>query len=328
MNYLITGATGFVGPHLIKRLTSGGHQCKCLVRRGSENKIPEIDGMEISIGDITKPETLVGIAENADCLLHLATLGHMSNFTVTEAMFNKINVQGTINIMGEALRAGVKRIVHCSSVAAMGICDEIPSTEKTKCNPHHPYGRSKLQAETEVLKRVKENNLPAAIIRFSMVYGPGDTRDILKLTRMAKKGLFPKVGKKPKLTPLLHVQDAIDGMLLTSKNGTPGEIYLLTNMESEPFDTIRELIQEALGLKKRAVYVPEWAALTMASLIEKIFFFIGKSPPVSRKNIESTLADRVFSVDKAIRELGFDPKIKPAAGLHETVKWYLDNKWI
>lgn len=328
MNYLITGATGFVGPHLIKRLTSEGHTCKCLVRQGSENKISPIDGMTVIVGDITKPETLVGIAEGADCLLHLATLGHMSNFTVTENMFNSINVQGTINIMNEALRAGVQHIVHCSSVAAMGICDEIPSTEKTKCNPHHPYGRSKMQAETEVLKMVKENNLPASIIRFSMVYGPGDTRDILKLTRMAKKGLFPKVGNRPKLTPLIHVQDAIDGLLLACEKGTPGEIYLITNRESEPFDTIREIIQEALGIKKRALFVPEWAALTLAMLIEKSFTLIGKSPPVSRKNIESTLTDRVFSVKKAIRELGFNPKVKPSAGLHETVKWYMDNKWI
>ena len=328
MNYLITGATGFVGPHLIKRLTADGHTCKCLVRQGSENKIPEIDGMTIIFGDITKPETLVGTATDADCLLHLATLGHMSNFTVTEKMFYDINVQGTINIMDEALRAGIKRIVHCSSVAAMGICDEIPSTENTTCNPHHAYGRSKLQAETEVLNMVKEKNLPATIIRFSMVYGPGDPRDILKLTRIAKKGLFPKVGNRPKLTPLIHVRDAVDGLLLACKKGTPGEIYLITNKQSEPFDAIREIIQDALGQKKRAVYIPEWAALTLASIIEKSFSLFGKTPPVARKNIDSTLADRVFSVAKAIHELGFDPKIEPTAGLQETVKWYLDNKWI
>lgn len=328
MNFLITGATGFIGPHLIKRLISEGHTCKCLVRQGSEKKIPDRNVVKIIFGDITKPDTLVGIADDADCLLHLATLGHMNNFTVTEKMFYDINVQGTINIMTEALRAGVKHIVHCSSVAAMGICNEIPSTEKTRCNPHHPYGRSKLQAETAVLEMVKENNLPASIIRFSMVYGPGDPRDILKLTRMAKKGLFPKVGSRPKLTPLIHVQDAIVGLLLACEKGAPGEIYLITNRQSEPFDSIREIIQEALGLKKRALYVPEWAALALASLIEKAFALIGKTPPVLRKNIESTLSDRIFSAEKAIRELGFDPKIKPAAGLNKTVKWYLDNKWI
>jgi len=328
VNYLITGATGFIGPHLIKRLIADGHTCKCLVRKGSEEKIPKINGMTILSGDITKPETLVGIADDADCLLHLATLGHMSNFTVTEKMFYEINVQGTINVMREALRAGVKKIVHCSSVAAMGICEEIPSNEKTKCNPHHPYGRSKLQAEAEVLKMVKEDNLPATIIRFSMVYGPGDPRDILKLTRMAKKGLFPKIGNRPKLTPLIHVQDAIDGLLLACEKGKAGEIYLITNRDSEPFDTIREIIQDALGLKKRAIYVPEWVALTMASLIEKAFTLIGKTPPVSRKNIESTIADRVFSIEKAARELGFDPKVDPAVGLKDTVLWYKKNGWI
>jgi len=328
VNYLITGATGFIGPYLIKKLISEGHTCKCLVRQGSENKIPKIDGVKIIFRDITIPETLVSIAEYADCLLHLATLGHMSNFTVTKDMFNRINVQGTINIMNEALRADVKRIVHCSSVAAMGICDEILSTEKTKCNPHHAYGRSKLEAEKEVLKLVSENNLPAVIIRFSMVYGPGDTRDILKLTRIAKKGFFPKIGNKPKLTPLIHVEDAIEGLLLAGKKGFLGETYLITNRQSEHFDTIREIIQEALGQKKRAIYIPEWAALAMATFVEKTFSPIRKTPPVSRKNIESTLADRVFSVEKAIRELGFNPKVKPSIGLRETVEWYRKNNWI
>ena len=328
MNFLITGATGFVGPHLIKKLLRQGHTCKCLVRPGNESKIDLKEGVSIINGDITRPETLAGTAEGADCLLHLATLGHMSNFTVTEKMFFDINVRGTINVMREALRAGVQKIVHCSTVAAMGICDEIPSTEKTQCNPHHPYGRSKLQAESEVLKMVRESSLPASIVRFSMVYGPGDPRDILKLTRMAKKGIFPKVGKRPKLTPLIHVQDAVDGLLLACEKGMPGEIYLITNKQSEPFDTIRETIQEALGLKKRALYVPEWVALTAAAIIEKIFTLIGKSPPVARKNIESTLADRVFSVEKAIRELGFDPKIDPEQGLRDTVLWYKEKGWV
>lgn len=328
MNYLITGATGFVGPYLIKKLISEGHTCRCLVRPGSEKKIPYASDVENVHGDITNPTSLTGIAENMDCLLHLATLGHMSNFTVTEAMFHAINVQGTINIMKEALRAGVAKIVHCSTVAAMGICDEIPSTENTHCKPHHPYGRSKLKAEHEVKRMVVENGLPAAIIRFSMVYGPGDPRDILKLTRMAKKGLFPKVGNRPKLTPLIHVKDAVDGLILAAEKGVPGEIYLITNKQSEPFDRIRGIIQEALGVKKRTLYVPEWAALTLATLIEKTFGLIGKSPPLSRKNIESTLADRVFSVEKAIRELGFDSKVDPAEGLRDTILWYKEKGWV
>ena len=329
MNYLITGATGFIGPYLVKKLIAQGDNCRCLIRRQSDiSRLSEHRNVEFVRGDITRVETLKGITDDRDFVIHMATLGHMSNYRVPEEMFEAVNVLGTLNIMREAERGGVKKVVHCSTVAAMGICDEIPSTEKTQCLPHHPYGRSKLKAENEVLKMVREANLPAVIIRFSMVYGPGDRRDILKLTRLAKKGLYPKVGHRPKLTPLIHVQDAVDGLLLACDKGRPGEIYLITNRQSEPFDKLREIIQQALGIKKRAVYIPEWAALTLATLAEKTFSLIGKSPPVSRKNIESTLADRVFSVDKAARELGFNPKIAPSTGLYETVKWYIQKRWV
>ncbi len=328
MKYLITGATGFIGPHLIKRLLNEGHSCRCLVRDSSKvQNLKELD-VELVKGDITRAETLRGIADGMDRVLHLATLGHMSNFTVTEPMFEAINVQGALNIMAEALRSRVPRVVHCSTVAAMGICPDNPATEESRCTPHHPYGRSKLKAEQEILKLVKEENLPAVIVRFSMVYGPGDGRDILKLTRLAKKGLFPKVGNRPKLTPLVHVDDAIQGLLLAAEKGATGQIYLLTNRESMPFDNIRRILQRALAIRRLPLYVPESAAVLLASLSERIFTLIGKTPPVSRKNIESTLADRVFSIEKAAKELGFRPLVDPEKGLRETVEWYRENGWV
>jgi nucleoside-diphosphate-sugar epimerase len=325
---LVTGATGFIGPYLISRLKALGHTCRCLIRSGSD--ISVLDGFDVEFvtGDITDPETLINIGEGIDCLIHMATLGHMSNFTVSEAQFDAVNVQGTVNIMKAALDAGIKKIVHCSTVAAMGICPDIPATEESVCHPHHSYGRSKLRAEKEVLHRIKENGLPAVIIRFSMVYGPGDRRDMLKLVRMAKRGLFPKIGKGTKLTPLIHAEDAVSGILTAAGRGITGEIYLITNPRSERFDDIRKIIQEALGVYRTDLYIPEWAALALASVIEKTFSLAGKTPPVSRKNIESTLADRVFSVEKAIKELGFNPKIDPCDGIKETVIWYREKGWI
>ena len=328
MKYLITGATGFIGPHLIKKLTGEGHFCRCLVRNSSKTDDLATMGVELAAGDITRPESLKGIANGMDRVLHMATLGHMSNFSVTESMFEAINVNGTRNIMAEAMRSGVKQIVHCSTVAAMGICTEVPATEDSFCNPHHPYGRSKLRAEELVRGMVKDQGLPAAIVRFSMVYGPGDPRDILKLTRLARKGLFPKVGSRPKLTPLIHVADAIQGLLLAAEKGNPGEVYLITNRDSLPFDGIRKILQQALGIYRLPLYIPEWAALAVASTVEKTYPILGKVPPVARKNIESTLADRVFSIEKASREIGFDPQIDPADGLKETVAWYKEQGWV
>jgi nucleoside-diphosphate-sugar epimerase len=328
LRYLVTGATGFIGPFLVKSLTSSGHYCRCLVRSVSKANAVLEPGVELIEGDITNKVTLKGVASGIDGLFHLATLGHMHNFDTPQEMFHEVNVQGTMNIMNEALAAGVKKIVHCSSVAAMGICKDIPANEKSECIPHHPYGKSKLRAEQEVLQLVHDKNLPAVIIRFSMVYGPGDQRDILKLTRLTKKSLIPKIGKRPKLTPLIHVEDAVQGLLLAMDRGKVGEIYLITNAQSEPFDNIIKIIKEALGVSSMSIPVPEWAALNVASIIEYVCNFFGKKPIVTRKNIESTIADRIFSIEKAKKELGFEPLIDPEKGLRETVLWYMKNGWI
>jgi len=328
MKYLITGATGFMGPYVIRRLLDRGDQCRCLVRSKKAEAFLDEYPVELHRGDVTRAETLQGAAEGVDVVLHLATLGHMSNFTVTESMFHAVNIEGTRHVMAEALRGGAERVVHCSSVAAMGICPEVPADENSPCRPHHPYGRSKLRGEEEVRRMVSDNGLPAVIVRFSMVYGPGDWRDILKLTRMAQKGMFPMVGRKPKLTPLIHVRDAVRGLLMAAEKGRPGETYLMTNRDSIPFDDLRKILQAALGVRRIPVYVPEWAALAAATVIEKSFGVLGKAPPVARKNIESTLADRSFSIDKAAGELGFEPEVDPKAGLTETVAWYRAQGWI
>ena len=326
--YLVTGATGFMGPHLLRRLASDGQECRCLIRSEKARASIEDLGFEAVMGDVTDASSLLGAADGMDCVLHMATLGHMDNFVATADTFRSVNVQGTLNVMREALRAGVAKVVHCSSVAAMGICTDVPATEQSVCRPHHAYGRSKLEAEQEVLRLVAEQGLAATIVRFSMVYGPGDWRDLLKLARLAKKALWPKVGTRPKLTPLVHVEDAVEGLLLAAEKGRVGEIYLITNRQSEPFDRLRQIIQQGLGVSRLPLYAPEWLALAGASFVERAFTMLGKAPPLTRKNIESTLVDRVFSSDKAQRELGFDPKIDPETGLRQTIEWYRENGWL
>ncbi len=329
MNYLVTGATGFIGPWLIKRLVSEGHACRCLVRsKKKAQDISELSGVELIEGDVADKKSLVNIAENMDGLFHLATLGHVHNFKAPEGMFEDVNVKGTKNIIDEAVKAGIKKIVHCSSVAAMGICGDVPADEESKCNPHHPYGLSKLRAEEMLGILCSEKGLPAVIVRFSMVYGPGDWRDMLRIVKLVKRRILPKIGSRPKLTPLIHVEDAVCGLVLAMEKGRQGETYLITNKNSEPFDRILGIVAKALEITCITVPVPEWAALTAASGIEKISNLIGKSPFVARKNIESTLADRVFSIEKAQKELGFNPCIDTEKGLMETVLWYREKGWV
>lgn len=328
MRYLVTGATGFIGPYLVRELISRGHACRCLVRSAAKAQSVLQSGVELLEGDVTNRDSLKGVASGMDGVFHLATLGHMHHYEASPNLFEEINVLGTINLMNEALLAGVKKVVHCSSVAAMGICTDNPADEDSECTPHHAYGKSKLRAEKEVQKLVSGNHLPAVVVRFSMVYGPGDPRDILKLARLAKKKMVPRIGGSAKLTPLVHVEDAVQGLLLAMEKGRIGETYLITNAQSEPFDGLIGIIRETIGGAHLAFPVPAWVALSAASLMEWAWNIMGKTPPVTRKNIESTLADRVFSIEKARRELGFEPQVNPEKGLRETIRWYMKNGWI
>ena len=329
MDYLITGATGFIGTWLVKKLVSESHSCRCLVRsKEKAESISDLYNVELIEGDITDKKSLENIAFGMHGIFHLATLGHVHNFKAPEGMFEDVNVKGTKNIMDEAIKAGVKKIVHCSSVAAMGICKDAPANEESECRPHHPYGLSKFNAEELIRKLYNEQGLPSVIIRFSMVYGPGDWRDMLRITRLVKRRIIPKIGSRPKLTPLIHVEDAVKGLVLAMEKGRPGETYLITNKNSEPFDKIIKIIAEALEGKCFFLPVPEWAALSAASGIEIMCKLFGKAPFITRKNIESTLADRVFSIEKAQKDLRFDPSIDPVKGLRDTVLWYREKGWV
>ena len=281
------------------------------MRPTSQTQVLKRLGAEIVIGDVTREKTIHGIAEGVDYVIHMATLGHSSNFTVDYSLFEKVNVRGTLNILDEALKAGAKSFIHCSSTAAMGICKDVPADERSECCPHHAYGKSKLQAEKEILKKVSGEGLHAVIVRFSLIYGPAEPKDMLFLARLARRRLLPRIGKRLKLTPLIHIDDAIQGLLLASEKGNPGQIYIITNEQPEPFDRIVKIIQRSLGMSPFSLYIPEWVALSMGSLSEKFFPLLGKVPPISKMNIESTLADRVFSIAKAKKELGFEPKVEP-----------------
>ena len=124
------------------------------------------------------------------------------------------------------------------------------------------------------------------------------------------------------------MDDAINGLLLAAEKGRAGEIYLITNREPLPFDEIFKILQEALGVSGIPLYVPEWVALFGAAVLEKVFSLIKKNPPVARSNIKSTLADRVFSIEKASADLGFDPRMDPKIGLAKTAIWYKENGWL
>ncbi len=323
MKALVTGGTGFIGSYLVKAIRGSGHECRCLVRPTSDAAHLREVGAELVVGDVTDRASLRGVAGGTDVVFHLAAAGHVTAAS-EEAFraFTAINVDGARNLAEECAGAGVQRFVHFSSTAAMGLVRQPVVDETTPPQPRTPYQRSKLASEEAVLAVWRERGLPVVIVRPCMVYGPGGRGEFLKICRLLARGLFPKVGWGRNLTPAVFVSDVVAGALLVAERGRPGDVYLLAGSQSWPMADIRRVLLAELGRWRPYPYVPVWLALLAADMLERWARWRDTVPLVTRPNIESTVFDRVISIEKARRELGWEPQVDLGEGMQRTVRWF------
>lgn len=329
MKVLVTGGTGFVGRHLIRALIEKGASVRMLVRKSSNTDEFRNCAVELVRGDVTNRDSLNGIAKATDIVFHLAAMGHVS--AVTEAAYKTffdINVRGTQNIVEECCRHKVKKFIHFSSTAAMGLINQPVVDETVLCQPTTPYQRSKFESEKIIEYKFKELGFPGLVLRPCMIYGPGGTGEFLKFCRLIKKGFFPKIGRGKNLTPMVHVNDVVSASILAAGKGKPGETYLIMSNRSFEMDEIRSLIAKHLGVHKPYIYVPFPVAAIGAYILETVAKLFNFTPVVMSKNIKSTVTDRTFSIVKATKELGYIPETDLDRGIEETIDWYRKNGYL
>lgn len=326
MQLLVTGATGFIGQHLCRRLLDDGHFIRALVRAPA--RLGALEGRVTPfVGDITDPDSLAGVEESVEAVVHLAALGHVSAISA-EAFdaFTRVNVEGTGHLLRRFHGHPISRFVHVSSTAAMGLVRGQLVSESFPVQPRSPYQRSKRASELEALSHWSAHGVPVCVTRPCMVYGVGGEGEFLKQARLIKKGVFPRVGLGRNLTPLVHVADVAQGLMKAVERGHPGETYLLCGAESVALAHMRRLILAALGGPARPFpYVPAWAMRLGASAVEAWATRTGGTPIVTRQNIENTVFDRSFCISKARHELGYAPSVTPAQGIEETVRWFVQT---
>jgi nucleoside-diphosphate-sugar epimerase len=331
MNILITGATGFIGSHLTKELCGQGYHCRCLVRNIEKAKeiFKDYEDIEFIVGDVAKIETLKNVANNIDVVFHLAAHGHVA--AASEEAFKKfyeINVNGTKNLLDECLDKNISKFFHFSSTAAVGLIPDVIVDENTKPQPKTPYQKSKLESEKVVKAFIKANGIHAVIYRPCMVYGVGGFGEFYKFVKLVKKGIMPKIGFKKKLTPLVNVEDVVQACIKGIKGAKIGETYFICGDKSYPFDEIIRYIKKSLSSKKISVYVPTYIALLGASILEYFAKISHKIPIVTRQNIKSTIADRMFSIEKAKKDFNYSPVSDLKQRIKQVIKYYNNNSQI
>ena len=215
MKALVTGATGFIGSHLVEALLDKNVEVRCLVRPNSNRRWLEDREVEYCVGDCRDYDSLPAAVSGVDCVFHLAGVVRARKYQD----YFLSNSTGTRNLLQACLQKnpGLDRFVLVSSQAAAGPSpDGQPLKESDAARPISAYGWSKLMAEKEVLE--KKNDLPVVVVRPSPVYGPRD-RDFHSLFKMIKLGLRPVIGREERYIHLTYVQDVVEGAWLASRSG-------------------------------------------------------------------------------------------------------------
>ena len=322
MNALVTGATGFTGKALCKRLVQEGHRVFAFVRPSSD--IAELRQMGVVClkVDIKSSEEVQKDFPEVDWVFHIAAAYRAEH--VDQEEFSRVNVGATGNLLDAAKIRQVDRFVHCSTVGVQGEIKEPPADETYRFNPGDHYQQSKLDGEL-LARRYFEDGLRGVVIRPVGIYGPGDLR-FLKLFRPISKNRFVMIGAGKVLYHMTYIDDLVEGfMLAATRDQALGEVFTIAGPNYTTLLELVNTIAEILGKRRSRLRIP-FAPVYAASVVcDKVCRAIGVSPPIYPRRVEFFALDRAFSIEKARKLLGYDPQVPLRKGIEKTARWYQDT---
>ncbi len=324
MKALVTGATGFVGSNVAATLAARGDRVRVL--RRSTSRLDALEGVPVEhcVGDILDPDSLAAAVQGCEVVFHSAAMSQY--WRIGRETIYQVNVQGTRNVMQAALKAGVERVVHTSSVAALGYSPKGRPIDESHTFPAElswfPYGHSKHLAELEVQKAV-DQGLPAVIINPTIIIGPRDINFVSgSLLRASVKGQLRVV--PPGGSNVVHSDDVVAAHLAAAESGRPGERYIVGGENLSHWDAA-VVIASVTGGARPLLVLPRWILPALARLVDALNQLTSQPPLVTGEQIR--LGGETFYVDssKAIRELGLRPAPFRQA-VSDAYTWYRDHR--
>ena len=319
---LVTGATGFVGAAIARKLLDRGHAVRVLARPGAVlDNLAGLD-VEITAGDLNDHPSLAAAVKGVAGLYHAAADYRL--WVRDSAPMIKTNVEGTRTLMEAALAAQVPRIVYTSSVATLAIPPASrPADETMPLSPENAVGaykKSKVLAEQVVDEMVRNRGLPAVIVSPSTPIGPRDIRP----TPTGRIIVEAAVGRMPGYVDtglnLVHVDDVADGHLAAFDKGRIGEHYILGGEDMSLAAMLGE-IARIVGRKPPTLAIPRLAVYPLAVAAEAIAYLTGKEPFVTLDGLKMAAKKMYFSSAKAQAELGYRYR-PPALALQDAIDWF------
>jgi len=325
---VVTGAGGFIGSMLVRKLVEKGYSVRSLVLKGApETFLQDVD-TEIVYGDITDPASLKPAFRGVDIAFHLAA---MARDWGPKWLFRKLNYEGTLNVLDVAERAGVGRLLHVSTLGVhtykpiFGGDESVP--RDSSLNYYCLYKRL---GEEEVRKRIEKNRIPITIVRPGIFpFGPRDTTSFYPLAQALEKGIFQFInGGRPRIC-VAYVENLADGMVAAAEHPKGvGETFIICDDEPPSWQDIIGAFCDELGVRRPRFSVPAGALYPFAAILMSLWkaFYLPGEPPLTFYRIGVASVDLYFTNEKTHRVLGWRPLVPFEEAVRRTVEWYRQVK--
>lgn len=327
---LLTGASGFIGGHIARRLVSQGQAVRCLVRATSDTTALERLGVELVHGDLTSSDSLVQAAQGCLYVLHCAAM--VSDWGTVEEI-RRVNVLGTRELLAAARAASVERFVHLSTTDVYGYpggrgVDETYAASRFR----NWYAQTKLEAEQEVREAAQASPLEVVTLRPATVYGPGSREVVGEMARAIRAGHMLLIGGGRAVAGLTYVENLADAALLALTHpAAAGETFNVTDGLSTTWREFLDDLAGGLGARRVRWNLPYGAAIGLAFTVEQGYRLLrrttGLSSPalLSRQAVHVLARPQAFSNRKARTVLGWEPRVDYATGLEATLAWLRED---
>jgi nucleoside-diphosphate-sugar epimerase len=314
----VTGGSGFIGSHLIRRLVSEGWSVRALARSPSASEKVRTAGAEPVDGDLERVDAIRSGAKGCTHAFHAAA--HLGEWG-SRGEFERINVGGTRNVLSACREAGVRRFVHVGTEAALLAgrpLVNVNEDQELRPDSKAPYAATKAMAE-QAVRDANQDGFETVVVRPRLVWGRGDTTILPNLIRAIESGRFSWIGGGRHLTSTTHVDNTVHGLILGAEKGKAGGVYFVTDGEPVVF---REFITELVGTQGVDVpdrNMPAPLAKLAAAGCEVAWraFPLRGEPPVTRIAVWLSSLETTIDITRARTELGYEPQRTIDEGMSE-----------
>ncbi len=326
MRVLVTGATGFTGGHLVRRLVAAGDSVRAMVRQPAQARDLADAGIEVVRGDLTDAASLRAACRDIDVVYNIGALYRTAGLPASA--YRAVNAVGVESLVRAAAGAGTRRVVHCSTVGVHGDVEHPPANEDAPLRPGDIYQETKVEGERLAIAAAKETGVELVIARPSGIYGPGDRR-LLKLFGGVARSRFLLLGDGKIFYHLTYVEDLCDGFRLCGTvPAAAGRVYILAGGEVTTLEALIGMTASVAGVAPPRLRLPVWPFWLAGAACEAVCAPFGVAPPIYRRRVDFFTKSRAFDISRARAELGFAPAVDLRDGIGRTLEWYRGQHWI